>query len=93
MSYAPITSRPISGTFTHKDTGAYFDYMSYTPPDSSVWNCALMAEGINAEVYVGPIGETRYAKVLKTVAYVVIDEDAEGKPVLERWPLARHWAY
>jgi len=29
--------------------------------------------------------EVRFASILKTVVYVAIDEDAEGKPVLQSW--------
>lgn len=32
-------------------------------------------------------GDFRFAKVLKTVAHVVIDEDAEGNPITERWQI------
>ena len=38
-------------------------------------------------------GETRVARVLKTVAHVVIDEDEEGKPVVERWKISQHRLY
>ncbi len=36
-------------------------------------------------VYVGPHNESRYARVLKTVAYIVVDEDEAGEPVVEKW--------
>lgn len=29
--------------------------------------------------------EARFATVKKTVAYIVIDEDANGEPVVEKW--------
>jgi hypothetical protein len=38
-------------------------------------------------------GESRYAKVLKTVIYVAVDEDENGQPVLEKWKLKRHEKY
>ena len=31
----------------------------------------------------------RYAKVLKTVAYIAVDEDPNGQPVLEKWEISR----
>ena len=45
-------------------------------------------------IYVGPTGsESRYAKILKTVAYVVIDENADGSPVVEKWKLKKYKDY
>jgi len=35
----------------------------------------------------------RYARVLKTVAHVVIDEDEYGHPVIERWKIKRHTSF
>tara|TARA_Y100000356_G_scaffold128490_1_gene128478 strand:+ start:797 stop:1063 length:267 start_codon:yes stop_codon:yes gene_type:complete len=35
----------------------------------------------------------RYAKVLKTVAYIVVDEDEYGKPVVEKWELKKNFKY
>jgi hypothetical protein len=35
----------------------------------------------------------RYAKVLKTVAYIVVDEDEYGKPVVEKWELKKNIKY
>jgi hypothetical protein len=32
----------------------------------------------------------RYARVLKTVAYIVVDEDEYGLPVIEKWDIANH---
>ena len=34
-------------------------------------------------------GTQRYARVLKTVAHVVVDEDDEGKAVIEVWKIRR----
>jgi hypothetical protein len=34
----------------------------------------------------------RFAKVKKTVAYVIVDED-EGGPILERWFLKKNTEY
>ena len=35
----------------------------------------------------------RAALVLKTVAYVIIDETDDGSPVFEKWEIKRHRAY
>lgn len=46
------------------------------------------------KVFVGPMGEEhRFAKVLKTVAYVVVDEAADGSPVVEKWAIKSHREY
>jgi hypothetical protein len=37
--------------------------------------------------------EWRYAKVLKTVAYIAVDEDEYGKPVTEKWDIKKHVPY
>jgi len=46
-------------------------------------------------VQTSPIGESgwRYARVLKTVAYIVTDEDDYGQPVIEKWDVKRHTTY
>ena len=35
----------------------------------------------------------RLARILKTVAYVAVDENAMGIPVLEKWQITRHRVY
>ena len=35
----------------------------------------------------------RAALVLKTVAYVIVDENDDGSPVVYKWELKRHRAY
>lgn len=32
----------------------------------------------------------RYARVLKTVAYICVDEDEYGKPVTQKWDITNH---
>jgi hypothetical protein len=32
----------------------------------------------------------RYARVLKTVAYIAVDEDAYGQPIVEKWDIYSH---
>ena len=36
---------------------------------------------------------TRFANVKQTVCYVVVDEDAEGNPVFEKWNIKKHVKY
>lgn len=54
----------------------------------------LPFEGYGNIIYVGPMGsETRYAKILKTVAYVVVGENANGSPVVEKWAIKKFKNY
>ena len=32
----------------------------------------------------------RYARILKTVAYIAVDEDQYGQPVVEKWNITSH---
>lgn len=36
-------------------------------------------------------GSVRFANVKKTVAYVAVDEDDEGNPVIEKWLIKHTW--
>ena len=36
-------------------------------------------------------GSVRFANVKKTVAYVMVDTDDEGKPVVEKWKIKQIW--
>jgi hypothetical protein len=38
-------------------------------------------------------GGTRYAMVKKTVAYVIVDEDADLNPVVEKWNIKSYRKY
>ena len=51
--------------------------------------------GMPHKVFVGPNGEYRFAKVLKTVAHIVVDEDWNTNPtngaVVEKWQINVRW--
>jgi len=53
----------------------------------------------NPAAHIGIVGKApdraicRYAKVLKTVAYLVTDEDECGEPVVERWDIKKFRSY
>tara|TARA_R110000782_G_scaffold4974_2_gene17455 strand:+ start:1029 stop:1451 length:423 start_codon:yes stop_codon:yes gene_type:complete len=76
------------GEFLEKDYGNGF---TYGVNEDGVFS----REEYPHIVYVG--GTTgldyRYAKVLKTVAYVVVDEDENGAPVVEKWALKKNLSY
>ena len=50
--------------------------------------------GYEQKVWVGPMGEEyRWARVLKTVVYIVVDEAADGTPVVDKWSVNQHRSY
>ena len=88
MAYYTHTQNPI-GVFVEKDTGNYFEY--------SINEDHMAADemgGFTHKVWVGGEGVCgqwgyRYAVVMKTVAYIAVDEDDEGLPVVEKWHLKK----
>lgn len=103
MAFAPHTNdrRTIGedpivlGQFREADHGHTFEYADratggedYLIPDPQ-WGVKEFPHLL----YVGPNGQTRYARVLKTVAYVVVDEGDRGVPVTEKWSLRGHKEY
>ena len=88
MGYYTYTKDPI-GNFIEKDRGNNFEYS--LNPDSMAF-----CEDYPHIIWVGS-GATdsgyRYATVKKTVAYVVVDEDEFGLPVVEKWHIKKHDEY
>ena len=90
MTYYTYTNDPI-GCFTEKEIGNYFEY-SDNPHSFSfckqfphiVWVGGGGIAGMNGY---------RYATVKKTVAYICVDEDEYGEPVLEKWLLKNNVKY
>lgn len=91
MAYAPLhaDSREILGQFTEVDNGCVFEFSRNSfeagfPYTEANWPHV---------VWVGPEGQSRrFARVLKTVVYVVVDEDMDG-PVVEKWNIKRWMQY
>ena len=85
MAFAP-ENKPVHGCFTVPETGAYFEY-------ANVWHNKWAAHaGLLQSIYVKD-GSTRGAKILKTVAYVAVDENENGLPVVEKWRINGHRYY
>ena len=87
MTYYTHTADPI-GVFTEKEHGNYFEFSNnpdnYSPGKSYphiVWVGDDIGHGY------------RYATVKKTVAYVVVDEDEYGLPVIEKWNIKQRKDY
>jgi len=92
MAFA-ASGMSVTGCFNHKETGRPFEF-------AKVLDVFTVTEKTGKVhlfphvVYVGPEGkETRMARVLKTVAYVIVDETADGKMVVEKWPIKRYTTY
>ena len=90
MAYYTYTKDPI-GVFVEKDTGNYFEYSDNEEPMN-------IMEDFPHKVWVGGGGICgmsgfRYAHVKKTVAYIAVDEDEYGLPVIEKWHLKNNKRY
>ena len=87
MTYYTHTKDPI-GCFTEKEVGNYFEYSHNDDPFN--W-----CEDFPHKIQVGDvIGQGyRYGIVKKTVAYIAVDEDEFGLPVLEKWQLKKNIEY
>lgn len=84
MAYADtnkVDYSTVAGAFNEKEFGHAFEYIS----EFNEWS------GMPHLLFVGH-GQTRQAEVKKTVAYVVVDEDDFGKPVIEKWFIKHGWA-
>lgn len=95
MAFAPYTNdrrtegqSAVLGMFTEVTGGRPFEYAANT---ARHW---VNPGDWPHKVFVGPRGEeARYARVLKTVAYVIVDENDDGTPVVEKWKIKGHRAY
>ena len=52
-----------------------------------------LKHGLPHEIFVLDGKQTRACLIKGTVAYISIDEDAEGKPVLQKWKIKQHVKY
>jgi len=72
------------GEFQECEFGKYFTYRKTDHP----W---AIEQGCTHEVDV--LDGVRFARVLKTVAHVCIDEDDCGKAVFQIWKIKKHMRY
>lgn len=71
------------GGFTEREFGKRFSYRV----TSDAW---ALGQGLAHEVDV--LDGIRFARILGTVAYVAVDETADGSPVLDKWRISAHVA-
>jgi hypothetical protein len=69
---------PAEGHFQEVEFGKDFSFRKTTNP----W---ALSQGLEYEIDVR--GGVRFCKLLKTVAYVCIDENSEGKAILDKWKI------
>jgi hypothetical protein len=95
MGYASASVQKIAGYFTEKDYGKVFEYVDVDKDDFFLAPLAHGGKNVRYphKIFVGPLGETRYAFVKGAVAHVVIDETAvDGSPmyVVEKWNIKKN---
>ena len=78
------------GQFEEKQFGHYFEYRLSEGKAPLQGDYGLM-HGLLHEVAMGD-GSVRFANVKKTVAYICIDEDDTGKPIMEKWAIKTIWS-
>ena len=71
-------SKENAGEFQHKETRCHFTYKA----TNDAW---ATSHGFTHEIDV--LDGVRFARVLKTVAHVAVDEDEFGCPVIEYWQI------
>lgn len=89
MSLAPFDVSA-DGCFTEKEFGNDFEYVELDSKDT--WDVWLMKQGCTHKIFVGCNAEMRGCKLLKTVAYILADEDENGN-VWEKWYIKNNKNY
>jgi hypothetical protein len=94
MGYAPFNTQtgvgePIIGYFTECDHGQFFEYslnsdLVLAPPAHGGKNMTFPHK-----VWVGPLAEYRFAKVMKTCIHIITNETEFGW-VVEKWNIKKH---
>ena len=79
-----ISNQDNLGEIQERDHGKWFTYRA-TADEWAVIN--------NLPFEIDVLDGVRYARILETVAYIAVDEDDMGRPVLEKWSLKKHNHY
>lgn len=81
-------AKDVIGMFDEREHGNGFEYslndLEVFDPEQfphKIWVSNLHNQGF------------RFANVKKTVAYVVVNEDDHGNPIVERWEIKNHREY
>ena len=91
MGFYTHTQDPV-GVFVEKDHGNYFEWSLNDDPFHACWKAF---KDFPHKIWVGDVIGLpyRYGTVKKTVAYVCVDEDEFGLPVVEKWDLKKCQKY
>lgn len=77
------------GQFTERSVGKAHEYSPNTDIESG-WDPKWDQFAKQFPHKLWTLDGFRYARVLKTVAYICVDEDEYGQPVEEKWDIANH---
>lgn len=80
-----VPAHLLGGRFRN-EKGKIFEYRLST----DAWG---LKHGLPHEIFVLDGKQTRAGLIKGTVAYISTDEDAEGKPVLQKWKIKQHVKY
>jgi len=86
-----IHAQEMIGEFVERDTDNVFEFSKNDVAVGGTWT-----EQWPHKVWVGGVANDhgyRFARVLKTIAYIVVDEDDYGRPVVEKWYIKKHREY
>ena len=90
MSYAPSRFYPLEngGYFRESETDNFFEYAAHNNfIEDTVY------PDFQCRVFVDNEGSWRYAKILKKTAYIIVDINDCGEPVIEKWQIKNHRRY
>jgi hypothetical protein len=76
------------GSFVEKEVRGFHEYSANTDD--------MSGESVFTRSFphvLHTLDGVRYARILKTVAYIAVDEDAYGMPVVEKWYITSHKKY
>ena len=80
-----LSARPrelILGEFVVPEFKTRFDYCKTSDKWALAHNLPFEIETVDGH---------RFARILKTVAYVAVDEQEDGAPKLEKWVIRHQW--
>ena len=89
MAFAPYNecvAKRVKGYFTNAEFRTHFEYGEPAPEEF------VPFPGYETKVWMRH-DMWRWAKVVATRAYVVVDEGPNGEPVVERWVIRNHRKY
>lgn len=86
MAYAIDFTKAV-GIFTEKEYNHIFEY---EPAETPI---EFDGKSFDKLVSVGFNGEKRYAHILKTVAYIIVDESDCDVYKVQRWEITKHRRY